>query len=182
MSEMKGGMILIEAATILARVVSRSFRLTFAGDGVDRGRWEASAERAMRTAPNLKVDFERWVGIERRSELLARTHALVVPSCWPEPFGMVGLEAAAFGVPSVAFGVGGIVDWLEDGANGCLAAASPPNAKSLADAITRCIRSASEHAHLAQGAVQAHARFASRSFSRDLLDVIAKAAASRSDS
>lgn len=44
----------------------------------------------------------------------------VVPSVWPEPFGMVGLEFMHQGLPIVAFDSGGISDWLKDGHNGFL--------------------------------------------------------------
>lgn len=40
----------------------------------------------------------------------------------PEGFGMVAIEAAAHGLPTVAFEVGGVVDALEDGISGCLVA------------------------------------------------------------
>jgi glycosyltransferase involved in cell wall biosynthesis len=56
-------------------------------------------------------------------ELAAQYRAaqfVVVPSAWQEPFGMVGVEAMRQGRPVVAFAVGGIPDWLEDGRNGLL--------------------------------------------------------------
>ena len=43
---------------------------------------------------------------------------VVVPSVWPEPFGIVGIEAMAYGKPVIAFDVGGISEWLEDGKTG----------------------------------------------------------------
>ena len=45
---------------------------------------------------------------------------VVVPSTWPEPFGMVGIEAMAYGKPVIAFDVGGISEWLKDGETGFL--------------------------------------------------------------
>jgi glycosyltransferase involved in cell wall biosynthesis len=71
--------------------------------------------------------------------VLAETDALVVPSLWPEPFGLVGLEAAAAGVPAVAFATGGIPDWLRDGQTGCLAKAAGARPEALADAVVRCV-------------------------------------------
>ena len=46
---------------------------------------------------------------------------LVVPSLWPEPYGLVGPEAAAASVPALAFDVGGIREWLIDSETGRLA-------------------------------------------------------------
>ena len=37
---------------------------------------------------------------------------VAVPSLWPEPFGLVGIEAQARGRPAVAYRVGGIPDWI----------------------------------------------------------------------
>jgi glycosyltransferase involved in cell wall biosynthesis len=41
-----------------------------------------------------------------------------MPSLWPEPFGLVGIEAHAAGRPVVASATGGVADWLEDGISG----------------------------------------------------------------
>lgn len=45
---------------------------------------------------------------------------VAVPSRWPEPCGMVGLQAMHHARPVVDFDVGGIRDWLDDGRNGGL--------------------------------------------------------------
>src|SRR5262249_45977008 len=56
-------------------------------------------------------------------------------SVWPEPFGLVGLEAAAFGVPAIAFDVGGIREWLTPGENGYLVPRDPLHPTVFADGL-----------------------------------------------
>ena len=62
---------------------------------------------------------------------------VVVPSRWPEPFGMIGLEAMHYGRPVVAFRVGGIPDWLEHGVTGLLA--PEQDTRALAQAIDQLL-------------------------------------------
>jgi glycosyltransferase involved in cell wall biosynthesis len=52
-----------------------------------------------------------WVERDRLARLYRRAHALLLPSRWQEPFGIVGLEALAFGVPVVAWDSGGVREW-----------------------------------------------------------------------
>ena len=97
---------------------------------------------------------------------------LVVPSLWPEPFGLVGLEAGMRGLPAAAFAAGGIPEWLTDGINGALAFGIPPAAADLADAIVRCLRDPVEHARLRSGAFELAQRFSPARHLRALMNVI----------
>ena len=87
-----------------------------------------------------RVHFQGWVDPQDLGDYYARAKVVAVPSRWPEPFGMIGLEAMHYGRPVVGFRVGGIPDWLEDGATGLLAAEQDVRAfagaleKLLADA------------------------------------------------
>jgi len=67
-----------------------------------------------------RVQFIGWVDHDRLDTLYRSARVVAVPSRWPEPFGMVGLEAMSHARPLVAFAVGGIPDWLRDGKNGFL--------------------------------------------------------------
>jgi glycosyltransferase involved in cell wall biosynthesis len=68
-----------------------------------------------------KVDFIGWVPNDAIGPIYSGARVVAVPSRWPEPFGMIGLEAMQHGRPIVAFAVGGIPDWLEHGVNGLMA-------------------------------------------------------------
>jgi glycosyltransferase involved in cell wall biosynthesis len=75
-----------------------------------------------------------WRGKLTAAELRAaidEADAVAVPSLWPEPFGLLGIEAQARGRPAVAYGVGGIADWI-DGAG---IAVRRGDEGALADAI-----------------------------------------------
>jgi glycosyltransferase involved in cell wall biosynthesis len=71
-----------------------------------------------------RVTFAGWIPHHSLESYYARAAVCVVPSRWPEPFGMVGIEAMARARPVVAFAVGGIPDWLIDGVTGILAPAA----------------------------------------------------------
>ncbi|HYW08023.1 MAG TPA: glycosyltransferase family 4 protein [Longimicrobium sp.] len=147
MTQLKGGDVLIHAAARAGEVLGRPVPLVLAGDGPRRGQWEALARKLA-----VRAEFTGWVDGEERLRLLRGASVLAVPSVWPEPFGLVGLEAGSQGVPSVAFGVGGIGEWLADGVNGRLVPGDPPRADALAHALAWA---ASEPAELAGMRVQA---------------------------
>lgn len=94
------------------------YQLTIVGAGNARGRLENSCQEL---GLEGKVRFEGWVNPQDIGEHYARARLVAVPSRWPEPFGMIGLEAMHYGRPVVAFRVGGIPDWLEHGVTGLMA-------------------------------------------------------------
>jgi glycosyltransferase involved in cell wall biosynthesis len=68
-----------------------------------------------------RVQFRGFVPADELQKSYVDASVFVVPSVWPEPFGMVGPEAMRYGLPVVAFDAGGIREWLIDGENGFLA-------------------------------------------------------------
>ncbi len=155
---LKGVPHLLDALPLVARRLGRPVALTVAGDGADRRALEAHAQRVERDEPRVSVRLAGWQQSEGRDRLLAQSDAIVVPSVWPEPFGLVGLEAAGAGVPAVAFATGGIGDWLKDDQTGCLARAEGARPEALADAIVRCVGNPDVRARLARGAREFAAR------------------------
>jgi len=81
--------------------------LVIAGTGPLRA--ELEQEAAAGGEPG--IELLGWVERERLSALYQRACALLMPSRWQEPFGIVGIEALSFGVPVVAFESGGVAEW-----------------------------------------------------------------------
>ena len=130
MTALKGGDLLVRGVARASRRLGAPITVTMIGDGPARPAWEAMARE-------LSVDcrFTGWIDDERRFEAVRRAHLLAVPSVWPEPFGLAGLEAAAVGVPAIAFDVGGVREWLRPGINGLLVDGRWPRASSFGDAL-----------------------------------------------
>jgi glycosyltransferase involved in cell wall biosynthesis len=155
----KGGRTFLDALPPVRSRLGRPLHVTFAGDGPDRNAWESRAAPLRAPRQGLDITFVGWVDEARRNALLDQCDLLVVPSLWPEPFGLVGVEAGARGVPAAAFQVGGISEWLTDGVNGHLAPGDPPTAAGLAGAIINCLVDPLHHSRLRRGAVELAGRF-----------------------
>ena len=117
----------------LARL-ERPFRAVIAGGGPAREWLEHEAAGEGLTE---HVHFSGWLPAAAMATLYDRCRAVVCPSVWNEPFGLVGLEAMAAAKPVVAFSVGGIPEWLSDGETGFLVPRKDTHA--LARAIERLI-------------------------------------------
>ena len=80
-----------------------------------------------------EVSFPGWLSPNELKSYYRRCSMVVVPSTWPEPFGMVGIEAMSYGKPVLAFDVGGISEWLKHEETGFLV--KPKDAIGLAKRI-----------------------------------------------
>lgn len=69
-----------------------------------------------------RCDYLGEVGGARKQRLFAAAAALLMPIRWPEPFGMVMVEALAAGTPVIAFPEGAAAEIVIDGRNGFLVA------------------------------------------------------------
>ncbi len=74
--------------------------------------------KPMLSDPNVK--FLGEVGEIEKRALLQDAHALLFPIDWPEPFGLVMIEAFACGTPVVAYRCGSTPEVMEDGLTGFL--------------------------------------------------------------
>jgi glycosyltransferase involved in cell wall biosynthesis len=93
---------------------------------------------AREVAPLVDGDSVTFVGAvdrERRNELLAGAAALVFPIQWPEPFGLVMIEAMACGTPVAATAEGAVPEVVDSGLTGFLAS----DRGALDEAIRSCL-------------------------------------------
>lgn len=127
--------------------VRNDWQLFVAGDGPDRNACERLAKQL---DVRERVHFAGWMASAEMKVLYQRCAFVVVPSLWPEPYGRVGPEAFFHGRPTVAYAVGGIPDWLEDGETGYLA--TPGNVESLRRAIVRLIEDPDKREHMGRTA------------------------------
>lgn len=124
----KGLDVLLEA---LALAPDTWETLIVAGEG-----WDLDRTRALATKLGLAARID-WRGWTDTAAALVDSAVLVVPSRWPEPFGIVGIEAMAAGRAVVASDVGGVREWLSDGETGLLV--PPGDAAALSAAIARAL-------------------------------------------
>ncbi len=139
MERIKGGGVLLQSLPQILHEVGREIELTFIGDGPEQAVWQRQASQVEAAHPRIQVKFKGWINTSELMRQYANANLLIVPSLWPEPFGLVGVEAGRQGVPAVAFAVGGIPEWLHDGENGYLASGTPPTASGLAAAVVRAL-------------------------------------------
>jgi glycosyltransferase involved in cell wall biosynthesis len=84
-----------------------------------------------------KITFHGWVN--NAADYFRNASVVVFPSRWQEPFGLVGIEAFSHKRPVVAFNVGGVSEWLKDGANGYLI--EPFDTSEMAEKIEELLKS-----------------------------------------
>jgi glycosyltransferase involved in cell wall biosynthesis len=68
------------------------------------------------------VEFIGEVGGQEKDEFLGNALALLFPIDWPEPFGLVMIEALACGTPVIAWRNGSVPEVIEDGRTGFIVA------------------------------------------------------------
>ena len=106
---------------------------------------------------------------------------MAVPSLWPEPFGLVGLDAASLGRPAIAFDVGGIRDWLTDGANGRLVEPAA-GSEGLAQAMVALLNDPAARERMGQRALEVSRRMSVATHVERLESILRDATSTRAAS
>jgi len=147
------------------------WRLDVVGDGRQLGE---SRDLAQRLGIQDRVHFAGWVPHRELGEWYRRASFTVVPSRWPEPFGMIGLESMSLGRPVVAFDSGGIRDWLSHEVSGLLVRHG--DLQALTDALQRAISSPALVRQLGvEAARHCHRRFGHRAYLDQMQSALVRA-------
>ena len=139
-------------------------KLVIAGDGPEK----AYAQEFINA--NKLTNAVQLLGYVTKEALFARYEAakvVVIPSLWPEPFGLIGTEAFSTGTPVVASGRGGM-DWLKDGENGLIA--DPEKPEEMAEVIIRLLTDEELYSRMSQNALKTAQDYSPEVYTNNLVN------------
>jgi len=105
----------VDRAIEIARHVQMPVKIAAKIDRVDKDYFESVV------APLLSdplVEFVGEINDAQKEEFLGNAYALLFPIDWPEPFGLVMIEAMACGTPVIAYLDGAVPEVIEEGRTG----------------------------------------------------------------
>jgi glycosyltransferase involved in cell wall biosynthesis len=107
----------LERAIEIATRTGLPLRIAAKVDKVDQEYFESEIKQLL---SNPLVEFNDEIGDNEKQEFIGKATALLFPIDWPEPFGLVMIEAMACGTPVIAFPGGSVREVVDDGVTGCV--------------------------------------------------------------
>ena len=104
-----------DRAITIAKRLGRPLRLAAKVDRMDETYFDEKIEPLLQ---HPLIEFVGEIGDPEKSAFLGGADALLFPIDWPEPFGLVMIEAMACGTPVVAFEGGSVRELIEPGLTG----------------------------------------------------------------
>jgi glycosyltransferase involved in cell wall biosynthesis len=100
----------------IARRAGMMLKMAAKVDPVDQKYFDEQVKPVLKASPH--VEFIGEINDSQKQEFLGNAKALLFPISWPEPFGLVMIEAMACGTPVIAFNSGSVPEIMEDGLTG----------------------------------------------------------------
>jgi glycosyltransferase involved in cell wall biosynthesis len=123
----------VDRAIRIARRLKMHVRIAAKVDAVDRAYFQ------QRIAPLLEepgVEYVGEIGDAEKNDFLGGAAALLFPIDWPEPFGLVMIEAMACGTPVVAYRGGSVEEIIEPGVTGFIVDGLEEAVRAVKRAVT----------------------------------------------
>jgi len=105
----------VDRAIEIARLTGIPLKIAAKVDVVDKQYFEA---RIRSMLEDSLIEYIGEIGDEEKSDFLGGACALLFPVDWPEPFGLVMIEALACGTPVIAYRAGSVPEIIEEGKTG----------------------------------------------------------------
>jgi len=105
----------LDQAIEIAKASNMALRIAAKVDEVDIDYFIRSAQPIMN---DPMIEFIGEIGEKDKAEFLGNATALIFPIVWPEPFGLVMIEAMSCGTPVIAYGNGSVPEIIKNGVNG----------------------------------------------------------------
>jgi len=105
----------VDRAIEIATRVGMPLKIAAKVDRVDKDYFESVIAPLLH---NSLVEFVGEIGDGEKDEFLGNAYALLFPIDWPEPFGLVMIEAMACGTPVIAYRSGAVPEVMEQGHTG----------------------------------------------------------------
>jgi glycosyltransferase involved in cell wall biosynthesis len=105
----------VDRAIEIAKRVRMPLKIAAKVDWVDKEYFKEVVKPLLRDS---LVEFVGEIGDEEKEDFLGNAYTLLFPIDWPEPFGLVMIEAIACGTPVIAYDSGSVPEVVEQGRTG----------------------------------------------------------------
>jgi len=105
----------VDRAVEIAKRVQIPLRIAAKVDKIDQDYFEGVVAPLLR---DPQVEYLGEIGEGEKDEFLGNAYVLLFPIDWPEPFGLVMIEAMACGTPVIAYRKGSVPEVIEEGRTG----------------------------------------------------------------
>jgi glycosyltransferase involved in cell wall biosynthesis len=104
-----------DRAIAIAKRLGKKLKIAAKIDAADRAYFHDEIEHLL---DHPLIEFIGEIGDHEKSAFLGGADALLFPIAWPEPFGLVMIEAMACGTPVIAYDCGSVPEVIEHGLTG----------------------------------------------------------------